>query len=278
MPPGWVIYLAGALISAGGLAIGGFVIYLGTQVEKISDKTELASPSRPDLPVLSPQQEKLILVLYQTQVRFGARKLTVNRKSGQIFYQPNGKNQDTGVNLVQELFGESEENESRSREVEALVEDFPDTYLERMGESKWGNPFTLRLTTKGIEHAKMLPSGADGHHTPPPVTSAVMVDSEDLEEPDPNGDHDAILRYLALVDEQTGPMNSDSMAYAHTSEGIKESLDEDLGDIRLNTVKVLLDKLEKWGFVEEGPETWCGDYWNITSPGRAYVEKRRLLE
>lgn len=158
MPPGWVVYVVGALISAGGLLMGGFVIYLGSQLNTA------ASDQRPQVTAasttLSAQQSRLLRILYQTEVMHGARKLIVIRKTGEVFHEPGENTIPTGVNLLAALYlaVDDAERAAHRKELEALIEDFPSDFLERMpNESRWDNPFVVRLTKDGIEYAKQLP-------------------------------------------------------------------------------------------------------------------------
>lgn len=101
-------------------------------------------------PELTPQQEKLLRIIYAYQVKLGARKLVVGR-DGSV-YNDEAKVLVQEADVAQELLGETPDPTARNREFEIVMEGMPDYYLRRWSESRYGNPFIVAITDAGIRY------------------------------------------------------------------------------------------------------------------------------
>lgn len=103
----------------------------------------------PKLPTLTPQQEKLLMLVHNYQVQFGARKLIIKTDGLLHFDEPNRK--DIKINIADELLG-GENSFERAKEFEAIVDGMPPEYLRRIPEMRLGSPFVVTVTEFGIRY------------------------------------------------------------------------------------------------------------------------------
>lgn len=95
---------------------------------------------------LSPQQEKLLRAIYKHQVELGLSRLVILR-SGQLFLESTNR-EDASIDLATEVLGKGNP-EVVAREFEMLMEGIPGVYLQKLPETRWGNPFVVAITEAG---------------------------------------------------------------------------------------------------------------------------------
>ena len=100
--------------------------------------------------ILSPQQERLLRLIYNNQVHFGAKKLVISRSGRLHFDDP--KEQTNQIDLAMELLGNRLDPAVRAHEFESLMEGMPPEYLKMIPETRWDNPFVVTVTEAGIRH------------------------------------------------------------------------------------------------------------------------------
>ncbi len=103
--------------------------------------------------LLSPIQERLLRLLKDYQQRFAVHKLIIGRE-GKLYFDRDSPYSQTKVSLLTDLFGVKEDDESRARELEILIEQMPDEYLRRLPESRFDNPFVVAVSEEGINYLR----------------------------------------------------------------------------------------------------------------------------
>ena len=153
---GWIFILLGVFV----IAIGSFLIYYGQDLVRKEPETRLAARTsvppaggdeRPQMPILDATQEKVLRVLFKIQSQHGARKLIVIRETTEILV-PTEDDSQKASNLSEEMWGPVDS--TRAQQLERLMEDLPAIYVERLSESRWGNPFVVRVTEEGIRYLR----------------------------------------------------------------------------------------------------------------------------
>ena len=120
--------------------------------KKTSDSLTRPNAILADMPILKVEQERLLKLLLRIQMETGARKLIVIRNSGDIMIDSGGE-MNKVRNLSESLWNGPADS-ARVAEIAILFEDFPSIYLERLPESRWNNPFVVKVTEAGIRYIK----------------------------------------------------------------------------------------------------------------------------
>ncbi len=144
MIPGWVFVVLGIAL----IGVGTFLTIYG---QWLLPQQVAQQPSGPTV-VLTPQQERLLGILYDHQKQFGVQKLIVGRDGAVVFDEPERK--EVSINVAAELFGGMESARARAAEFVALMDSMPEVYLRRLPETRYDSPFVVAVTEAGIRHLK----------------------------------------------------------------------------------------------------------------------------
>lgn len=134
-----------AAMVAGVLALVAAVV--GPSIKSAVEPLEGTSPAG----VLLPPQERLLELLAKYQERFGASKLVISRSNGTLYFDDDPR-RGAGVSLLKDLYGSVDAH--RAGRFEELVESMPAEYVRVIAESRFDNPFVLRVTGAGIKHLR----------------------------------------------------------------------------------------------------------------------------
>jgi hypothetical protein len=114
----------------------------------INNVIQATPPSRP---VLSPSQERLLILRADYQRQYAASKLVVSRKDGRLHFDGDlEKGKD--VSLIRDLFGSVDS--SKQTEFVGLMESIPPEYLRSFPEMRWGSPFVVGITDSGSRYMR----------------------------------------------------------------------------------------------------------------------------
>ncbi len=146
---GWLLVLLGIALAG----IGTFLVYYGQDLVRHGQSETSVQRLQEAKRVLSPIQERLLRLLADYQQRFAVHKLIIAR-AGKLYFDPDSPHSETKVSLLTDLFGVKEDDESRARELEMLIEQMPDEYLRRLPESRFDNPFVVAVSEEGINYLR----------------------------------------------------------------------------------------------------------------------------
>jgi hypothetical protein len=110
-----------------------------------------SSSATPTLPVISPAQEQLLILIIRYQRQFAADKLVIGRQDGTLVFD-NEPEKGKGVSLIADLYGSV--NQSNQAEFEKLMEDIPQEYLRVFPEARWDSPFVVSVTEAGQRYLR----------------------------------------------------------------------------------------------------------------------------
>lgn len=107
--------------------------------------------SGPSLPMLRPQQERLLELLVGYQKQFGVSKLVVSRADGHLHFDKDPA-RGAEISLIRDLYGSVDAHNAGS--FEQLVENMPEQYVRLIAESRWDNPFVIGVTEAGVSYLR----------------------------------------------------------------------------------------------------------------------------
>ncbi len=149
--------------------------------------------------VLSPAQERLLVLLAKYERQFATNKLVISREDGGLVFD-GAPRRGQGVSLINDLFGATDEA-AKVRFVD-LVESMPAEYVKFIPEMRWDSPFVISVTPGALQYlrAANLDDGRDiVVGTPQPISApqpllrlAPAIVDQQIRWPDksinPNGD------------------------------------------------------------------------------------------
>lgn len=97
-------------------------------------------------PILLPQQERFLELLYEYQKQFGANKLIVSREDGRLYFD-NQPGQGSPASFIKDIYGSITAHNAGL--FEALVISMPSEYVRLLGETRLDNPFVISITEEG---------------------------------------------------------------------------------------------------------------------------------
>lgn len=104
--------------------------------------------------ILKPQEEKLLSIIYKYQKDLGLKKLIINRTDGTLYFDDEEKGRKYKINIIGEVFDTILVSKVHASEFENLVLDIPREYLQQIPETRFDDPYVLKITAKGIEYIK----------------------------------------------------------------------------------------------------------------------------
>ena len=132
------------------IAMGTFLTIYGPSLIHKDQVQETKSESKQKL--LTPQQLKLLNILYKIQSDTGANKLIISSTDGVVYWDNEKMRAKYKLNIFQEFYSIESDFEGKSGEFENLVHSIPDKYLQRIPEMRVDSPYVARITEDGIKY------------------------------------------------------------------------------------------------------------------------------
>ncbi len=104
--------------------------------------------------ILKPQEEKLLSIVYKYQKDLGLNKLIIQRTDGTLYFDEEEKRGKYEINIIGEVFDITSGFKIHASEFENLILDIPREYLQQIPETRYDDPYVLKITEKGIEYIK----------------------------------------------------------------------------------------------------------------------------
>ncbi len=143
---GWIFVLLGIILAGSGT----FCIYYGQDIlRNANDNQKTVINSKP---IISPQEEKLLSIIYKYQKDFGLKKLIIGR-DGFIIFQNKQESKDK-INIIGELYGVDSDYSKYSGEFENIMIHIPPEYLRPIPEARLDSPYVVVVTEEGISYLK----------------------------------------------------------------------------------------------------------------------------
>lgn len=101
---------------------------------------------------LSPQQLKLLKILYNIQSETGANKLIISSANGMVHWDNEKMRDKYKLNVFQEFYSIESDFEKKSDEFGNLIHSIPDQYLQRIPETRLDSPYVVRIAEDGIKY------------------------------------------------------------------------------------------------------------------------------
>jgi hypothetical protein len=103
-------------------------------------------------PVITPAQERLLVLIAKYQGQFVANKLIIGRKGNLLFDGQPDKGKD--INLIVDLY--DGDSPAAQQNFEALMDSIPLEYLRFFSEMRWDSPFVVSVTVRGMSYLRGL--------------------------------------------------------------------------------------------------------------------------
>jgi len=132
------------------MGVGGFFTYYGQFVLNAQPTNR---PLQESVRLLSPPQERLLSLLFRYQRDFAASKLVIGRK-GQLFFDDMERRNSVKINLLTELYGSKDNDNSRLSDFVSLMESLPPEYVRFHAEARFDNPFVVSVTSDGVKYLR----------------------------------------------------------------------------------------------------------------------------
>ena len=151
MHTGWFITILGIIL----IEVGTFFTFYGQSIKDVSPKPDVISKLMvTSRYILSPQQEKLLAIVYKYQKQLGLNKLIIAKKEGRLHFDDKEKREKYSINIIGEVFDISSDYSLRSNEFENLILHMPSNFLKIIPESRLDSPYVVMITEEGIEYIK----------------------------------------------------------------------------------------------------------------------------
>ena len=142
-----------------GLLLAGIAAFLGVYGQQLlsegnTPKTEIGTTAPSVQPILRPQQERLLGLLYKYQLDLAASKLIISRE-GTVHLDKNVT--EVRGDLIADLYGSQKADETTTSEFNSLMEQMPTEYLRYHAEGRFDNPFVVTVTEAGIRYLRFKP-------------------------------------------------------------------------------------------------------------------------
>jgi hypothetical protein len=141
---GWLIIALGLFL----IGAGTFLTYYGKSLLEEKPQSLILSER-----LLTPSQERLLALLFRYQRDFAASKLIVGRK-GLLFFDDEERRKSIKINLLTDLYGSKDDDDSRLSEFIALMESLPTEFVRFHAEARFDNPFVVGVTEAGVKYLR----------------------------------------------------------------------------------------------------------------------------